>query len=307
MHSTLDIEAIRQIPLTDFLNHLGCRPMDTDHKGIWYLSPYRSERKPSFHVSPKKGVWYDFGTGEGGDIFTLAAKLIGNTDFMEQARYISEKMAMPPKEEFRMPKVKPFNDDPAFENVEVSELTSPALLKYLADRGISRNVARQYCYQIDYDLRGSSRSALEAERTKNHYYAIGFQNNGNGFELRSPFAKLCIPPKHISHIANGNARCNVFEGFMDFLSAEQLGWNDGNDSVILNSVANIGKALPTLADYHVILCYLDNDAAGQAALARLQKEFGGKVADKSTLYPNHKDVNDYLQSITPKHSTKIKL
>lgn len=305
MYSPLDIEAIRQIPLTDFLNHLGCRPMGTDHKGIWYLSPYRSERKPSFHVSPKKGVWYDFGTGEGGDIFTLAAKLIGNTDFMEQARYISEKMAIPPKEEFRLPKVNPFKDDPVFENVEISELTSPALLKYLADRGISRNVARQYCYQIGYDLHGK------------HYYAIGFPNKGNGFELRSSFAKLCIPPKHISHITNGNRqldermrinpRCNVFEGFMDFLSAETLGWNDSNDSVVLNSVANIGKALPTLADYHVILCYLDNDAAGQAALARLQKEFGGIVADKSTLYPNHKDVNDFLISLTPKHSTKIKL
>lgn len=295
MYSTLDIEAIRQIPLTDFLNHLGCRPMGTDHKGIWYLSPYRNERKPSFHVSPKKGVWYDFGTGEGGDIFTLAAKLIGNTAFVEQARYISEKMAIPPKEDFRLPKVNLFNDDPAFENVEVSELTSPALLKYLADRGISRNVARQYCYQIDYVLRGK------------HYYGIGFPNKSNGLELRNPFAKLCIPPKHISHIANDNPRCNVFEGFMDFLSAEQLGWNDGNDSVVLNSVANIGKALPTLADYHVILCYLDNDAAGQAALARLEKEFGGIVADKSALYPNHKDVNDYLMSLTPKQSSKLKL
>lgn len=295
MHSTLDIEAIRQIPLTDFLNHLGCRPMGTDHKGIWYLSPYRSERKPSFHVSPNKNVWYDFGTGEGGDIFSLAAKLIGNTDFVDQARYISEKMAILPKDDFRLPKVSPFKYDPTFENVEVSELTSPALLKYLADRGISRNVARQYCYQIDYDLRGK------------HYYAIGFPNKGMGFELRNPFAKLCIPPKHISHIVNGNARCNVFEGFIDFLSAEQLGWNDGNDSVILNSVANIGKALPTLADYHVILCYLDNDAAGQAALERLQNEFGGIVADKSALYPNHKDVNDYLMSLTPKQSSKLKL
>ncbi len=295
MRSTLDIEAIRQIPLTDFLNHLGCRPMGSDHKGIWYLSPYRSEHKPSFHVSPMKGVWYDFGTGEGGDIFTLAARMIGSSDFMEQARFISEKMQLPVAEPYRPPKVNPFKDDPAFENVEVSELTSPALLKYLADRGTSRNVARQYCYQIDYDLRGK------------HYYAIGFPNKGMGFELRNPFAKLCIPPKHISHIALGNSRCNVFEGFMDFLSAESLGWNDGNDSVVLNSVANIGKALPTLADYHVILCYLDNDAAGQTAMARLQKEFGDIVADKSTLYPNHKDVNDYLVSLTPKHSTKIKL
>ena len=295
MRESLDIEAIRQIPLTDLLAHLGCQPMGSDHKGIWFLSPYRSERKPSFHVSPKKNVWFDFGTGEGGDIFTLAARLIGNPDFIEQARFISEKMAVPPKVEFALPsRAMPPPDEPTFENVEISPLTSRGLLGYLADRGIPRNIAQQHCYQIDYDLHGK------------HYYAIGFPNKSGGLELRNAFSKLCIPPKHISHVATGNPRCNVFEGFIDFLSAETLGWNDGNDSVILNSVANIGKAILTLADYHVILCYLDNDAAGQAALARLQKEFGGKVADKSTLYPNHKDVNDYLQSITPKITHKIK-
>lgn len=290
----MDIDAIKGISLVDFLNHLNCQPVGRDRKGLWYLSPYRSERKPSFHVAPSKNVWYDFGTGEGGDIFTLAARLTGATDFMEQARYISEKLQMP-VERPRPPGV--FNrrdDEPTFENVEIYELRSPALLKYLAERGISRSIAQRYCYQIDYDLHGK------------HYYSIGFPNKGSGYELRNAFSKLCIPPKHLSHIANGNPRCNVFEGFMDFLSAETLGWNYGNDSVILNSVANIGKALPTLADYHVILCYLDNDAAGQAALARLQKEFGGKVADKSTLYPNHKDVNDYLQSVAPKVSHKLK-
>lgn len=295
MRESLDIEAIRQIPLTDFLTHLGCQPMGSDHKGIWFLSPYRSERKPSFHVSPRKNVWFDFGTGEGGDIFTLAARLIGNPDFIEQARFISEKMAVPPKMEFALrSRAMIPSDEPTFENVEISSLTSTTLLRYLADRGISKTVAQQYCYQIDYDLHGK------------HYYAIGFPNKSGGLELRNAFSKLCIPPKHISHISNGNPRCNVFEGFIDFLSAETLGWNDGNDSVILNSVANIGKAIPTLDDYHVILCYLDNDVAGQAALARLQKEFGGIVADKSTLYPNHKDVNDYLQSLAPKITHKIK-
>lgn len=291
----MDIDAVKGISLVDFLNHIGCEPVGRDRKGLWYLSPYRLERKPSFHVAPSRNVWYDFGTGEGGDIFTLAARLTGATDFMEQARYISEKMQMPVERPIRQPAFNRRNDEPTFENVEISALSSPALLKYLADRGISRSIAMQYCYQIDYGLHGK------------HYYAIGFPNNGQGYELRNPFSKLCIPPKHISHISNGQPRCNVFEGFIDFLSAERLGWNDGNDSVVLNSVANIGKAIPVLADYHVILCYLDNDAAGQAALARLQKEFGGIVADKSTLYPNHKDVNDYLVSLTPKVSPKIKI
>jgi len=189
----------------------------------------------------------------------------------------------------------PFVEEPTFENVKVSRLTSPALLKYLADRDIPRDIAQRYCVQVDYELHGKQ------------YYAIGFENDAHGVELRNPFFKGSYPPKHITTISNGNARCNVFEGFIDFLSAERLGFNDGMDSVVLNSVSNVAKAITPLADYTVILCYLDNDAAGRAALARLRREFGDRVMDKSALYPNNKDVNDYLMSLYPKKSSKLKL
>ncbi|WP_289736358.1 toprim domain-containing protein [Paramuribaculum intestinale] len=126
-------------------------------------------------------------------------------------------------------------------------------------------------------------------------------------KIRSSFFKGSYPPKHITHIANGNARCNVFEGFIDFLSAERLGYNEGLDTIVLNSVANLQKAITLLGDYTVIQCYLDNDTAGRTALARLQREFGDKVMDKSALYPNHKDLNDYLMSLYPKKTNKVKL
>lgn len=216
----------------------------------------------------------------------------GETDFLRQADYIAEKMRLPVAKPY---KPTPFVEEPTFENVTVSRLTSPALLKYLSDRGISRDIAQRYCVQVDYELHGK------------RYYAIGFENNVHGFELRNPFFKGSYPPKHITTVANGNARCNVFEGFIDFLSAERLGYNDGMDSVVLNSISNIAKAITPLADYTVIQRYLDNDTAGRAALARLRREFGDRVMDKSALYPNHKDLNDYLMSLYPKKSSKLKL
>lgn len=94
--------------------------------------------------------------------------------------------------------------------------------------------------------------------------------------------------------------------FIDFLSAERLGYNDGNDSVVLNSVSNLNKAIPYLQQYPLVLSYLDNDVAGRAALARLQREFGDKVADKSSLYPNHKDLNEYLVANIKKQTAKPK-
>ena len=277
----MNIDAIRQIPLVDFLNHLGYQPTGRDSKGLWFYAPYRSERKPSFHVNPNKNIWFDFGTGTGGDIFTLAGEMSGETDFLRQADFIAVKMQLPVEKPY---KPTPFIEEPTFANLEISTLKAPALLKYLADRGIPHDIARQYCVQVDYEMKGK------------HYYAIGFRNNADGYELRNPFFKGSSPPKHITHIANGNPRCSVFEGFIDFLSAERLGFNDCTDAIVLNSVSNLGKAIEPLTDYPLILCYLDNDAAGRAALARLQREFGDRVMDKSALYPNHKDLNDYLVS-----------
>lgn len=277
----MNIDAIRQIPLVDFLNHLGYQPTGRDSKGLWFYAPYRSERKPSFHVNPNKNIWFDFGTGTGGDIFTLAGEMSGETDFLRQADFIAVKMQLPVEKPY---KPTPFIEEPTFANLEISTLKAPSLLKYLADRGIPNEIARQYCVQVDYEMKGK------------HYYSIGFRNNADGYELRNPFFKGSLPPKHISHFANGNSRCSVFEGFIDFLSAERLGFNDGTDTIVLNSVSNLGKAIEPLTDYPLILCYLDNDAAGRAALARLQKEFGDRVMDKSALYPNHKDLNDYLVS-----------
>ncbi len=288
----MNIDDIRKISLVEFLNQLGYQPTGRDSKGLWFYAPYRSERKPSFHVNPNRQVWFDFGTGAGGDIFSLAREMSGETDFLRQADYIAEKMRLPVAKPY---KPTPFVEEPTFENVEVSRLESHVLLRYLADRGIPKEIAQRYCVQVDYELHGK------------RYYAVGFRNNANGYELRNPFFKGSYPPKHITIIANGNARCNVFEGFIDFLSAECLGYNDGFDTVVLNSVSNLQKAIPALGDYTVIQCYLDNDTAGRAALARLQREFGNKVTDKSALYPNHKDLNDYLMSLYPKKSNKVKL
>ena len=288
----MNINDIKKISLVEFLNQLGYQPTGRDSKGLWFYAPYRSERKPSFHVNPNRQVWFDFGTGAGGDIFSLAGEMSGETDFLRQADYIAKKMRLPVAKPY---KPTTFVEEPTFENVEVSRLESPVLLRYLADRGITKEIAQRYCVQVDYELHGK------------RYYAVGFPNNDDGLELRNPFFKGSYPPKHITLIANGNARCNLFEGFIDFLSAERLGYNDGLDTIVLNSVSNLQKAIPALGDYTVIQCYLDNDTAGRAALARLRREFGDKVMDKSALYPNHKDLNDYLMSLYPKKSTKLKL
>ena len=99
-----------------------------------------------------------------------------------------------------------------------------------------------------------------------------------------------------------STECAVFEGFIDYLSALTLGIITGADAIILNSVSNVNKAVPVLKDYSIINCYLDNDNAGETALAELAAIYGSTVIDRSTLYSGFNDLNEYLthQSFTTK-------
>ena len=42
-----------------------------------------------------KQLWYDFGLGKGGDIFTLAGEFVGSGNFMEQVKFIAETARVP--------------------------------------------------------------------------------------------------------------------------------------------------------------------------------------------------------------------
>ena len=43
------------------------------------LSPFSSEKSPSFMVSPEKQIWHDFSSGKGGTMFTFVMEMEGLT------------------------------------------------------------------------------------------------------------------------------------------------------------------------------------------------------------------------------------
>ena len=258
---------------------------------MWYLAPYRGERTPSFRVNVTKQLWYDFGLGKGGDVFTLAGEFIKNGDFMEQVKFIAETANIPmPVPEVSKPTFQPKPSEPAFEGVEAVPLFRSPLTDYLAERGIPYGIASRYCCRLNYGVRGK------------RYFAVGFPNMAGGYEIRSRFFKGCVPPKDVSLVkAEGSPAdvCSVFEGFMDFLSAVTLGLKTG-DCLVLNSVSNVEKAMRCLDGYGHIDCYLDRDEAGRRTLAIQQEYYGRRVCDRSALYDGCKDLNEYLQLTTKK-------
>ena len=179
--------------------------------------------------------------------------------------------------------------------MEVRELSHHALLSYLRSRYISENIGRLYCKEIHYELR------------KRHYFAIAFENKTGGYEVRNPYYKGCIKGKDISVIRYNkdiiqNHVC-VFEGFMDFLSYQELHRkgdyhvciDSPTDFLVMNSVSNLKKCLVELERYAAIHCYLDNDLAGRKTVETIAGLYGEKVIDHSESYYNYKDLNDYLR------------
>lgn len=281
----MNYEEIKRISIRTYLAARGINPRwERGNRGM-YLSPLREERTASFSVSYDKNLWHDFGTGEGGSIIDLVARMEGCAE-IEAARKLAagEHGTLVPihAEPLRV------NEPTPSRLIILSdrELTHPALLGYLTRRGIDSAIARTYCREVCYTTDGKE------------YFVIGFRNDAGGWELRNPRFKGSSTPKNITTLDNGSDTAMVFEGFIDFLSYLSLKGNlsPSIDTAVLNSVTNLQKAVPFLSRHRVVHTFLDNDDAGRKALARLEESLpSSEVIDQSVFYRDHKDLNEYLQ------------
>ena len=286
----MNIQEAKQIRIADYLQSLGYTPVKQQGNSLWYKSPFREETEASFKVNTDRNLWFDYGLGKGGNIIALAEELYAS----DYVPYLLNKIAE------RVPHIRSVSfsfrqqaSEPSFQHLEVGELTHPALLRYLQERGININLARLECKELHFIHNGKP------------YFAIGFPNVAGGYEVRKRIFKGCIAPKDSSDIlqqGEQQEKCLVFEGMMDYLSFLTLRMKncptmpnlDGQDYVVLNSVANVSKAMDVLHGYERIHCLLDNDEAGRNAYLELAREFSGRIRDFSDNYNGHKDLNDYL-------------
>lgn len=54
------------------------------------LSPFSEEKTPSFFVSPEKGIWHDFSSNQGGDVFSFVMQVEG-MDFRAALEHLARK------------------------------------------------------------------------------------------------------------------------------------------------------------------------------------------------------------------------
>lgn len=281
---TMNCADAKKIDIATFLDKMG---YSGKSRGafVWYLAPYRKEITASLSIDTVKNVWADFATGETGDITDLV-KLMFRTDtpgalkllYDFDSKGVSFHRALHCEEKTKL--------NPAIIN-QVLPLESKSCCWYLKSRNIRINIAKLYVNEIYYSINGNS------------FYSVAFKNDKGGYAIRNKYFKGAIAPNYYTTIKGNNlGELNIFEGFINFLSALCF-FNVnrfGGDTIILNSLVNLVYVLPLLKEYEVINSFLDNDRSGIEALNSIT-EVHPKVIDRSkAIHEKHKDFNDFIMS-----------
>lgn len=282
-----NIQQIKQISIRAYLAEQGLHPVKDNPRYGLYLSPLREEHSPSFKVDYMRNLWYDFGLGTGGSIIDLIMRL-EQCDAGEAMRQLERHIDGPSVFSFIGKNPAP-QRPPSIIIDRVRPLENPALLDYLMERGIDLDTARLHCSEVHYYVVDKS------------YFAVGFRNDARGWELRNRYFKGCSSKAPTTRHCDYTT-CLVFEGFMDYLSFLTFKHNPNppHDTVVLNSVTNLAKAIPFIASHERVYAYLDNDEAGRKATAEL-KAACRNLSDQSIHYRLHNDLNDYLRSLSLIH------
>ena len=274
----MEIQHIKQIAITNYLQQQGYAPARVQGIHYWYYSPLRNESTPSFKVNTERNQWYDFGSGEHGDIIDLVCALHRCT-ISEAIRLLSGAKQVA-HQEFSFGGERKISER-KLEILSAQPLSNPYLLRYLAARAIPFPVASAYCSEVLFQ---------NMNRT---YYAIGFANDALGWEIRNMYFKGCIFPKAITTISKATDVLQIFEGFMDFLSWQTLNPSSTCDTIVLNSLALLPRIQEKIKSYKQVESFLDNDDAGCKSFAVLKQIFP-QLLDGAARYRVHKDLNEWL-------------
>jgi mobilizable transposon, excision protein, putative len=278
----MQLHDIKQVSIVDYLAQTGYKPKLIKGVNYWYCSPLRSELTPSFKVNAERNQWYDFGTGDHGDIIDLVCALQHCTT-AEAMRRLAALKGVRLAPTFSFGGTTPVRSQaPSMELIGVQAVKHPKLLLYLSERGLQPSDVSPFLSEVYYRV------------SEKCFFALGFQNDAGGWELRNPYFKGCFAPKAITTIKGTDShKLQLFEGFMDFLSWQKLHPEVQDDSIILNSLTLLPKLIPTLRPYPIIESLLDNDEAGDRATKQLF-DAGLPVKDMRACYAPYKDINEYL-------------
>lgn len=281
----MDIEKIKEIPISGYLESKGVTPNKKKGNALYYCAFWRGGDNPlSVQVDTKKNIWFDYVAGEGGSIIDLVMKVekCDNATAMKvltDGYGVSIPITAPTFEEI------PESKEAGIKVTKVRELYYYPLKSYMAERGISESVARKYCKEVRYTFGDSQKEG----------FGVGFPTISGSWVIRNKMFKGCTA-QDISLISiPGSTALMVFEGFIDFLSYVEMYGTPKVSVLVLNSVANIKRAYTYFEAVERVYLLLDNDVKGREVTANITAIYGEKVVDKSAHFAPYKDFNEYLK------------
>lgn len=182
----MQLHDIKQVSIVDYLAQAGFEAKLIKGVNYWYCSPLRSELTPSFKVNAERNQWYDFATGDHGDIIDLVCAL-QHCSTAEAMRRLAALKGVRLAPSFSFGGTTPVRSQtPSMELISVQAVKHPKLLLYLSERGLQPSDVSPFLSEVYYRV------------SEKCFFALGFQNDAGGWELRNPYFKGCFAPKAIS-------------------------------------------------------------------------------------------------------------
>lgn len=294
MSNFLDANELReQVSLAGLLTRLGYYPARTSGQEQLYISMLRdSDTNPSLAVNDGLGVWYDHGLGKGGNVIDFGLAYWPNLSFKEVLEKIVAVANLPltgqrPDSE-QNHKRRHAQKVPHYQIEDIKDLgNNPAITAYLGQRGVWE-AAEGRLQEIYYYVE-------DEKKQRKHFFAAGWQNEVEGWEVRNKYFKGCLGHKGLTLVPGETDRLAVFEGYMNYLSWLTLNPEAGSHVLVLNSLALLQAGIKKAESFSSIDLYLDRDKSGEQASLEFIKALPQAI-DRSAAYQGYGDYNDYLRA-----------
>lgn len=288
MANSLTAKEIKeQVSLVDLLARLGFHPVPKRGKEKMYVSMIRdNDINPSFAVNDDLGVWFDHGIGKGGNIIDFGLIFWKNLDFkgvVHKIQNLSNLDVSPIREKRPRKQAKP---QQVVERVKPIG-NHPAITDYLKSRGVYE-VAKFYLSEVYYYIE-------DEKDARKHYFAAGWLNEQNSWEVRNRYFKGCMGHKAITYIPAHEKSAVVFEGFIDFLSWRFENPDAQHSIIVLNSLSLLQQGINKAKAFSSLDVYFDRDKAGVLATREFLKALP-YATDRSKVYEGFNDYNDKIKA-----------
>lgn len=280
-------ELKEQGSLVDLLSRLGYQPVPKRGREKMYISMLRDDdNDPSFSVNDELGVWFDHGLGKGGNIIDFGLAYWKNLGFNDVVKKIQQVCCIASTEPRPRRPRKPVKVQHIVERVKPLGV-HPAITDYLRSRGVF-DVAKFYLSEVYYFIE-------DEHDVRKHYFAAGWLNENNSWEVRNRYFKGCMGHKGITYIPGHSKKASVFEGFIDFLSWRHENPEAEQSIIVLNTLTLLQQGINKAKAFSCLDIYFDRDKAGKSATRDFIKALP-YATDRSAIYEGFNDYNDKLKA-----------